>query len=229
MISGISSSSDYSYLISNLSTQTNSSLSYEQEQTLDEVLSNYDSSSLTVSDAQEIVSALQEAGIEPSKALEEAMSSLGFDAAEIGQLAGLQQPQNQVQSGMPPPPPPSKEEEDSVYMLIEALFANSSDSENSFDNLFSNNDENTETSSAVDSSLLSSDDSSSIFVDMVTDYTSRILNLNDSAKQSVMDLFDKYSNENSDLSTQETATLIKAQLSEILSDTSNYNHSYMYA
>lgn len=200
MISGISSGTDFNYLISssNSTTVNSSTLSYTQQQTIDEVLSNYDSSSLTQSDAQEIVSAFKDAGIEPSKELEESMASLGFDAFEVGSLAGIQ-----GQNGsMPPPPPPqqsSQEEQDTVSSLIEELFSNEEDDE--------------------ESNILSS----------VSDYTSRILNLNEQSKQDVMDIFEKYNSDDSELSSEDAATLIKTQLSDILGNSNNYNHAFLYA
>lgn len=204
MISSISNSSiDYASLSSQLSSSSQSSLSYDQQQIIDDTLSNYDSSSLTTSDAQEIVSAFQEAGINPSKELEDAMSSLGFDAQVVGELAGLGQNAGiQGGNGMPPPPPPSssEEEEDTVSTLLETLF--------------STDDE---------------DDTSSSAFDTISDYTSRILNLNEDSKQTVMDLFDKYSEENSDLSKEDMATLIQSSLKELLADSNNYNHSTLYA
>jgi len=204
MISSISNSSiDYASLSSQLSSSSQLSLSYDQQQIIDDTLSNYDSSSLTTSDAQEIVSAFQEAGINPSKELEDAMSSLGFDAQVVGELAGLGQNAGiQGGNGMPPPPPPSssEEEEDTVSTLLETLF--------------STDDE---------------DDTSSSAFDTISDYTSRILNLNEDSKQTVMDLFDKYSEENSDLSKEDMATLIQSSLKELLADSNNYNHSTLYA
>lgn len=233
MISGISSSSNYNYLTTNSvssNSSSSSALTSSQQQTLDQILSQYDPTSLTKNDAQQIVQALQDAGINPSKSLEEAMETSGFDAAQIGQLAGLPN-QNQAQNGMPPPPAPSKDEQENILSLIESLFSNSSNSNsgNTFDNLFSNSNNSSSTTSAVSDTTASDSTSSTNFVDMVSDYTSRVLNLNDNAKQSVMDLFDKYSNQNSSLSAQDSATVIKTQLSQILGDSSNYNHSYMYA
>ena len=60
------------------------------------------------------------------------------------------------------------------------------------------------------------------------DYTSRILSLNDSSKEEVMNLLDKYSSEDSTYSQSETNALLKASLSEILSDNSNYKSVSFY-
>lgn len=209
MISGVSSSLDYNSIISSNSSQQSSSLSYNQQQIIDDTLSEFDSSNLTQSDALEIVSAFQDAGIEPSKQLEDALSSLGFDAQEIGDLAGITGgvQGGQGAGGMPPPPPPppssseedDEEEFDTVSSLLETLFSEDEDDE----------------------------DSSSY--NTVSDYTSRILNLNDDAKEDIMSTFEKYSDENSALTTEEKSTLVKSYLSEILNNSSNYNHSSFYA
>ena len=82
------------------------SLSDEQKSLLEETLSSYDADNLSEQDANAIVSALSEAGIQPGKGLGDAMSELGFDAREIGDLAGVERPGNR-----PPPPPRQSEEE----------------------------------------------------------------------------------------------------------------------
>lgn len=67
----------------------NSSLSSSQLDTISSVLENYDSSNLSQSDALEIVAAFKEAGIQPGAELEAAMKEAGFDAHEVGTLAGV--------------------------------------------------------------------------------------------------------------------------------------------
>lgn len=69
------------------------SLTEDQESLISEILSEYDSESLSESDALSIVESLSDAGIEPGKALEEAMSDLGFDAKTVGDLAGVERSQ----------------------------------------------------------------------------------------------------------------------------------------
>ncbi len=81
-----------------------------QKATITETLEQFDASNLTEADAQSIVSAFSEAGIQPGREMAEAMSAAGFNAREVGDLAGVG-PHNQGQSqgmggGMPPPPPP---------------------------------------------------------------------------------------------------------------------------
>ena len=73
------------------------STSSSQSETISSILENYDADNLTQSDAQAIVAALQDAGIEASSELETAMEDAGFDAQEIGTLA------NVGQGGTPPP------------------------------------------------------------------------------------------------------------------------------
>ena len=103
-----------------------------------------------------------------------------------------------AKGGMPPPPP-SDEEVNSISSLLDSL-------------LSTEEDESSTSSSTSD----------------IMDYTSRILSLNDSSKDSVMNLLDKYSNEDSGYSQSETNTLLKASLSEILSDNSNYKSVSFY-
>ena len=214
MISGISSSIDYSSVLnSNSSTSSRNSLSYEQQQVIDNTLSNYDANNLTQSDALEIVATFQDANIKPSKQLEDAMSSLGFDAKEVGELAGISAGNEgmiQQAGGMPPPPPPpssvsteDEEDEEYTYNSVQTLL----------DTLFSSDDE--------DDNLNS--------LNTVSDYTSRILNLNDEAKNELINLFEKYNSDDSQYSQDDANTLVKNYLSDILSDSKNYKHSSFYA
>ena len=118
-----------------------SSLTEEQESLLSETLSEFDVENLTEADAQAIVTALSEAGIEPGAGLETAMSDLGFDAKAIGDLAG-------VEHKGPPPPPPSSEFDsgdsevatDMIDFLSELLSEKLESSEQSVDSLSSSGD-----------------------------------------------------------------------------------------
>ena len=65
------------------------SISSSQEETISSVLAEYDADNLTQSDAQAIVAAFQDAGIEASNELASAMEEAGFDAQEVGTLAGV--------------------------------------------------------------------------------------------------------------------------------------------
>jgi hypothetical protein len=195
MISGISSSSSIMPQVSSSSSSSaSSSLTSSQLETISSVLASYDSSNLSASDAQSIIESFQDAGIEPSSELESAMSDLGFDAKEVGDLG-----RSDAQSGMPPPPP-SEEDVSSISSLLDSL-------------LSSDEEDDTSTSSSTSD---------------IMDYTSRILSLNDSSKEEVMNLLDKYSSEDSTYSQSETNTLLKASLSEILSDNSNYKSVSFY-
>ena len=68
---------------------SSSSTSSSQSDTISSILAEYDASNLSESDAKSIVSAFQEAGIEPSEELVSAMAEAGFDAKEVGTLAGV--------------------------------------------------------------------------------------------------------------------------------------------
>jgi len=68
---------------------TSNNLSSSQRDTISSVLENYDSSNLSQSDALEIVAAFKEAGIQPSSELASVMEEAGFDAHEVGTLAGV--------------------------------------------------------------------------------------------------------------------------------------------
>ena len=71
------------------SSTTTSSSSSSQADTISSILAEYDAANLSESDAKSIVSAFQEAGIEPSEELVSAMAEAGFDAKEVGTLAGV--------------------------------------------------------------------------------------------------------------------------------------------
>lgn len=75
-------------------------LSADQKSLIEETLANFDAETLSEEDAQSIVQAFKDAGIKPGKELAQAVSELGFDAREIGELAGAERP-----NGPPPPPP----------------------------------------------------------------------------------------------------------------------------
>jgi len=79
--------SDFGFEAPNSSSSNN--LSASQLDTISSVLENYDASKLSQSDALEIVAAFKEAGIQPSAELKSAMEEAGFDAHEVGSLAGV--------------------------------------------------------------------------------------------------------------------------------------------
>jgi hypothetical protein len=169
-------------------------LTYAQQEVINSTLSNLDPDNLTQSDAKNIVATFEEAGIRPSKELESAMSELGFDAREVGDLAGVGKPQGGGGPGMMPPPV-SEEEESYISELLESLLDSSSE----------------------DSSLSS-----------LMDYTSKILNLNDTSKTEVMDILDQYQNSENDYTQEQINTLLKSSLDDILSNSDNFNRLSVY-
>jgi len=208
MVGSISSSS---MVMPQQSQASNSSrsLSSSQLETISSVLEGYDADNLSSQDAQDIVQAFSDAGITPSRALESAMKTEGFDAKEVGDLAGVSGAQGSVGGpqgggGMPPPPPPpSDEEESTVSSLLDTLLSTDED----------------------DDSTISSTSS----FDDIMEYTSRILNLNDTSKTEVMDMLDKFSSDETDYTSEEKSNIVKNSLSEILSDSDNYNRVSFYA
>jgi hypothetical protein len=109
------------------SQQKRSSLSEDQKTSIAEILSQYDGENLTQSDAQSIVESFKELGVEPSAALAEVMQESGFNAQEVGELAGVQ---NQRAQHMPPPPP-SQAEQESLTELLNALMGDDSSDDES--------------------------------------------------------------------------------------------------
>ena len=189
------------------STTSSNQKSSTQTETIKSILSNYNAESLSEDDAKAIVTAFQDAGIEASSELASAMDEAGFDAQEVGTLAGVS-----PQGGGGMPPPPSTEEVDTLTDILAELLESEDD------------DELTTTSTNAYST---SSDSTS-FED-VLDYTSRIIQLNDVAKDEVMELFESYKSENTEESSIETNNALKSSLKDILSDSSNYKSVSFYA
>lgn len=77
-------------------------LTSEQTDIANEILGNFDSSSLTEADIAEINAAFKEAGITPSASLREVIETAGFDPAELA-VAGPQGPPQGAPNGPPPP------------------------------------------------------------------------------------------------------------------------------
>ncbi|MCF2856408.1 hypothetical protein L1286_02910 [Pseudoalteromonas sp. SMS1] len=69
-------------------------LTSEQSDTVKTTLAQFDAQNLSEEDAKSIVETFKEAGIQPSKALAEHMSELGFDAKSVGELAGVKPPRH---------------------------------------------------------------------------------------------------------------------------------------
>ena len=212
----VGSVSSQSMVTANYSANSTSSgqnkLSSSQQETISSVLSQFDSSNLSQSDAKSIVESFKEVGIQPSKELASSMEVLGFDAQEVGKLAGVQGGPGGA-GGMPPPPPPpppnQEEEENSISALLDTLLDLSEDDE----------DEDSTTTSSVTSGTF----------DEVMEYTSRILNLNKTSKEEVMDLFERMSSDETKFTNEEKSTIVKNSLSQILGDSDNYNSFSFYA
>ncbi len=67
-------------------------LSDDQKQLISDTLEQFDAENLTEADATSIVNAFSEAGIQPGREMAEAMSAAGFNAREVGELAGVEGP-----------------------------------------------------------------------------------------------------------------------------------------
>ena len=111
------------------SSSTEQGLSAEQQSLISETLSQYDVDNLTEADALNIVEAFAEAGIQPGLALVKAVSSSGFDAKTLGDLANVSE-----KGSRPPPPPQQSTEEitslvDYLAELMEEKLAESSSNE----------------------------------------------------------------------------------------------------
>lgn len=204
------------------SSSRGSSLSLEQQTLIEETLAKYNADSLSESDAKEIVEIFKDAGIEPSKEFASALSSVGFDAKEIGDLAGVSGnggPGGGRPAGGPPPPPSDEDEEeiDSVYDLLEALLET---------------DEEDETSSTTATSSIFAgtgyEDEGSSF-ETVLDYTSKIIRLKDDARTDVMDMLNEFSADEANIDNEDTQKTLLTSLSEILNKTDNYNTMSFYA
>ncbi len=91
-------------------------ISPEQKSTIESVLSKFDASSLTQSDAQEISDNFKDMGIRPSKELRETIEASGFDADEIRNLNS-----NSEVRHTPPPPKIAEDEDEELSVFEEFL------------------------------------------------------------------------------------------------------------
>jgi len=100
------------------------SLSVEQKQTVNNILSEYDSSNISQQDFQAIFQKFQDAGISGGESLKTTAEAAGFDfssniqqAISSGQAlpSGMGMPPGD--GGMPPPPPPPKSSSQSSSSL----------------------------------------------------------------------------------------------------------------
>ena len=87
------------------------SMTSEQKESIQEVLSQFSADELTSEDASSIVESLAELNVQPGQELAELMADSGFDAKTIGDMAGVSDGQR------PPPPPPQSEVSSSSEMV----------------------------------------------------------------------------------------------------------------
>lgn len=211
-ISSVGASQVYQAQMSS-SSRTNS-LTSDQKELIEETLSQYDASSLSADDAKAIVEAFQEAGIEPSSALQSAMSTSGFDAKEVGDLAGAGRAGGaKPMGGPPPPPPPSDEELSTITDLLESLLSDEEDDE-------------TTTTSATTTSSSPYEDTSFTAFNTILDYTNQIVNLKDDAKNEVMSILEDYNAKEEQQNEQKS---VVDSLNNILNKPQNYNRISFYA
>lgn len=111
MINGISSG-----ISMPMPQRSEQSLTADQQTLISETLSEFDVDNLTQEDAASIIEIFSQAGIEPSEALETAISTSGFDAKTIGELANASEGGNR-----PPPPPPPQQSTDEITSMVDYL------------------------------------------------------------------------------------------------------------
>lgn len=198
MVGSVSSSSMVMPQQVTQGSNSSSSLTTTQLETISSTLEQFDSSNLSSEDASSIVKAFDEAGIQPSEELASAMEAEGFDAKSVGDAAGVGGPKG---GGGMPPPPPSGKEESSMADLLDTLLSLEEEDDTSSNSSFNN----------------------------IMEYTSRILNLNDSSKTEVMDMLEKFSSNEEEYTANEVSNILKNSLSSILSDSDNYNNVSFYA
>ena len=91
-------------------------LTEDQQTLISDTLAEYDVDKLTEADALTITEAFLEAGIQPGLALEKSVSSNGFDANNIGDLANIADGGNRA-----PPPPPPKQSTEEITSMVDYL------------------------------------------------------------------------------------------------------------
>jgi hypothetical protein len=103
------------------------SMSTDQKEQVQEILSEFSADNLTSEDAASIIESFRDLGIAPSKELEQLMANKSFDAKKIGDMAGVSDSQR--------PPPPKNNGSDSSEMVsfLEELLEN-------YDNQLSDDD-----------------------------------------------------------------------------------------
>jgi hypothetical protein len=184
---------------------TRHTMSADQKSAVENVLSKYDASSLSSDDAKEISNSFKEMGIKPSSDLRETIETAGFDADSLRELSGTSGIEGK-QPPPPPPPPPPKQDYSKELSTIEEILAE----------ILAGDDEDNESKQLTQS-------------EQVMDYTGRIMNLTDNAKNEVKDLFEKFKPDNETGYTQEESkNIVTNSLKSILSNNDNYNHVSFY-
>lgn len=205
-------------------TQSNNTLSDSQKEDVASILENYDPDSLSQEDAQEIIASFEDLGITPSRDLANTMRESGFSASELGATsAGTNENESETQAikaAPPPPPPPASsseedEEEDELAILLEELLAKELEEQEE--------KENEEKKELLNSS------GSSEFENKMQDFASKITGLNDVSKQNVIDLMNKYSQNEDNLSKEDISSVVSNALNQVLDDASNYKQNSFYA
>lgn len=194
--------SNYAINYTAVSNNKDTSISSDQKSAVQRILSNYDANNLSQSDAKQISNSFKEQGIVPSRELRETIESAGFDADAIREMSGDSKGVQGQQPPPPPPPPPSKNSSNEQQSIIEEILEeilNGEDSETSYDSTY-----------------------------QVMDYTSRIMNLNESAQNDVKDLFEKFTSPNTEYSKEDFRNIVTNTLKSILSNEDNYNHVEVY-
>jgi len=92
------------------------SLTEEQQTFITDTLAEFNADELSEEDALGIIEMFSEANIQPGAALEKAMSSAGFDAKSIGDIAAASD-----SARPPPPPPPPKQSTDEISSMVDYL------------------------------------------------------------------------------------------------------------
>ena len=93
-------SQNSSALVQHYNPMQNSGINAQKMDAVKSVLANYDASNISTSDAKEIATQIKDIGIAPGRTLAIVFAGEGFNAASIGNQAGVE--------GQRPPPPPGQ-------------------------------------------------------------------------------------------------------------------------
>ncbi len=96
-------------------------MSSEKKEQVQEVLSQFDSENLSANDASSITESFKELGIAANLELKELMTESGFDAENIGEMAGVTNKQ------MPPPPQHTTENSSDIVSFLDQILEDFND------------------------------------------------------------------------------------------------------